>query len=40
MLKTGSVELGKALKKSGITMEYALGKTGDYIANAYEKASE
>jgi len=40
VLKKGSVELGKVLKKSGITMEYALGKTGDYIANAYEKASE
>ena len=27
------------MKKSGITMEYALGKVGDYLANAYEKAN-
>ena len=39
MLKKGSVELGKVLKKSGITMETALGEVGDYLATAYEKAS-
>lgn len=39
VLKKGATELGKVLKKNGITMEYALGKVGDYMANAYEKAS-
>lgn len=40
VLKKGATELGKVLEKQGINMDYALGKVGDYIANAYTKASE